>query len=407
MSRFFCLVFQHFPWYAAQQNEPSLRHHAVVIVQGNKVIAASPPARAAGATIGWTLSRAVALLPNVRTVFHNPAVTAVAWDGVLAALFSHSPCVESIRPGLAFMAVAASNAKLPSLKAWDAQAGIADDRATAELAARTARPAVCRAVRSGRHTSFLRQVPVDILQEVGVSPETIERLGWFGWTNIADLHRLTSRQLRAQFAEADILYRYAQGNDVRAIPAYRLPDEIEASFLFETPVSEPQHWQPALILVCEEVVRQLQGKTVRAVELQIQTPHKVLKNRRLLREATAAPRAIIEHAQTVMVGLARHKNDIEKLTVVLGGLQLVPPIQSQLFRPSRPPIMPVLRHLERRFPGLMRRAVSIDAEAYLPEDGCRLEPVSFEANAASVRPMVDGQARHCRPPGRSSQLALP
>ena len=75
------------------------------------------------------------------------------------------------------------------VKGWNAQAALASDRATVELAAHRVSPGTVRQVKNAR--GFLQRTPSTMLMELGLSAVASERLQWFGLKTVADLTRLS------------------------------------------------------------------------------------------------------------------------------------------------------------------------------------------------------------------------
>ena len=78
---------------------------AVVADRPNRgrVIAASPSARAQGATVGQTVTQAVAAAPNAHVVVHDGARAAALWEEALDALDAVTPLIDDVRQGIAFL----------------------------------------------------------------------------------------------------------------------------------------------------------------------------------------------------------------------------------------------------------------------------------------------------------------
>ena len=391
MPRFLCLFIAGFPAWAAAYHEPALRGKPVLIYRSGRVIATSPEAAQAGVQPGWMLTRAQAQVPEAIALPHHAALTSLAWDEVLAALYQLTPYLESIRPGLVLADIKPESAIMPLAQQWQVRAGAASDRTTAELAAFTASIGTLNTIAPGNSFDFLKLVQTKHLKRVGVSDATIERLGWFGWHTVGHLRALTLRQLNAQFAEGELLYRYAQAEDVRPVCHYVLPPTAHAKYDFEEPAREPYEREPVLKYLVEQAHSQLNGRTTQMVTVSVETPASRLHNRRILWEATASLHSLHLAARQTLASLLEPNSSgspscrtefcIARLELRLGGLEHPVPVQHHLFAPSRPSITPVLRSLEARFPGCLQRIVTVDQHAYLPEAGYRFVPLALEDKA--------------------------
>ena len=422
MLRFCCIWIPNFVAWAAARHDPALRHHPVLIYGGGKVIAASPEVRAAGVQTGWSIGRAQALVPDVISLPQSVVPVSTIWDDLLAELYKLTPQIESIRPGMALLRVKPESVLKPLLEEWEAQGGAADDRSTAELAALTAPISKLRCVHPGRSRAFLKQVPMAALREVGVRDTVIERLGWFGWHKVGQLRAVTRRQLMAQFEAGEPLFRYAQASDLRPIASYLPPPCITVKFDFEEAAQEPYEIEPVLDLLVEEALTQLDGRICHSITVsleagadsQLQSAQQPLCQQRLLKEPTADPRLLREATYFGLHGLLRAGITVSAIEVRLGGLAQPQAVQRALFTASRPPVEAAIRAVEHRFPMMLRRIMTLDRHAYLPEEGFRLEPLcaavdQMRANKPapatrkrSVQKPLVSQPQHDRPQQGSS-----
>ncbi len=406
MPHFLCLWWPHFPAWAAQQGEPRLRDRPLLVYQAGRIIAVSLEAQQAGAQVGWTLHRAQAQLrpshPN--TVFwplHGPTVNRT-WEAVLTALLDFTPCLESPRPGSLMADVRPPRALLPLLRTWQAQggagrAGVAQDRATAELAAYSTTPGTLRTIRQGYGTAFLSRSPLSLLSPAGIREETLERLQWFGWRTLGDLASLTQRQLVAQFDQGALLFRYAQAGspsaDQRPVGYYRQPPTVNISFTFDTPVREPREWEAVLSLLIEQNLTALQGRGAQAVAVTIASTKGSFRCHRLLPALTDAHRSFYEVARHLLLELTKASSSFFSLEVQLAALQPLPSEQGQLFGRNRPPVSVAAQAIEARFPGALRRIVWLDRNAYLPETAFRFEPITTEHKQPLPKPRKSGRSQ--------------
>lgn len=385
MPRFLCLWLPDFAAWAAAYADPSLREQPVLAYRAGRIVAISSEARAAGAQVGWTLHRAQAQLPSaVFWPIHGPTINAV-WAEVVAALLDFTLYIESQRPGLLRADVRPPCAVLPLLRQWQAQSGVADDRATAELAALTTTRGTLRSVHTGQSAAFLRHVPLTALQEAGVRDDTLERLRWFGWRSVGDLCYLKERQLAAEFDQGRLLFSYAQASDLRPISLYRQPPVSATTFAFDTPVREPREWEPVLALLIEQNLAALQGRGAETVTVIIETANAVQRAHRLLHSLTADKRSFQETARRLLLSLLQNHAPMRRLTLQLGELRVLPAVQGSLFGTKRPPVSVALRAVEERFPGQLQRIVMLDRHAYLPERAFRLDPISPDEELAQPK----------------------
>jgi nucleotidyltransferase/DNA polymerase involved in DNA repair len=404
MPRFFCLSLPDFPAWAAARNDTDLRGKPLVIYASGKVIAASPAAHAAGIQTGWSVSRAQARMPGLIALPQDHQTTHAAWQEVLAALYDLTPCIESIRPGLALADIRPESIVIPLLREWQAhggsaRGGLADDRTAAELAALTASPGSLRRIKPGRSAAYLQCVPVNVLQHVGIQSRTIERIGWFGWKSVGHLRALTRRQCVAQFADGETLYHYAQADDVRPVATYKLPPTIRMHYAFEQAVREPGEIELVLHHLIEQACQELNHRTAGSLAVGLETPQGWLYGRRLLRDGITTTQALETAAFLALEAVLRRAKAVSGVELQLGALTALQPVQEQLFEPSRPPIDKALHAVEHRHPGMMRRIVIVERNAYLPEWAHRLEPIVLASEKVATRSSAPKRARRQTPTG--------
>ncbi len=251
---FGCLIIQQFPVWAACYENPLLAVEPLIIHRKGRVYSACSRVLETGVRLGWDLQRAQSLCPAAKAQNYNANLEAYAWEEILKQLYGLTPRLEPHAPGalffeppversIAWLSTMAAFSKLVSQ--WNAQAGLAGDRATAELAARQAKPGEFRRIRDTR--GFLRSAPIRALAGLGLSEDAIERLDWFGFNTVYELQQLTRSQIDSQFAnrtkpnDARLLWRFARADAVDAdrqpIQTYQLPP-VEAN-AFEVRLARP------------------------------------------------------------------------------------------------------------------------------------------------------------------------
>ena len=397
MSRFCCLFFRHFEAWSARRADASLASGPFAIYARDKIIAASPEALLAGAQVGWTLRRLQSRLPEVRALPFNPTQVGSVWQDVLTVLYSQTPRVESLRPGLAMVDIAAPRIA-PLVSEWGIRAGLADNRATAELAAYAARAQETRVIPPGQHIKFYDTLPLSTLAGAGIGAETIERLNWFGWTTVGHIRSLKESELQAQFPkEGRTLYRFAQAADVRRVPVYAPPVSILERFAFDEPARQPSEWEQALADAVQFACGKLGDRQVGKLAVFAETTAGDYRSVRLLREPVSSQRTIYEQAHQMLLETLPHEEatPIYALELRLGGFVAPIVVQEELFESKGRQravdgFRAVLHRLESRFPEKMKRAVIVSPHAPRPEERYRYEPA---LNTNAIRPAIRPAAR--------------
>lgn len=395
----------------------------LIVAERGHVVAADADARRAGVHAGQALPRAQALAPTARVQVRNRAAEAARWEGVLEALGTLTPQVESPVVGVAYLGVnaraahalqnagsettgsEANEAGDPDRQRWQsvierlgAHAGLAGDRSTARLAAARAGQGHLLVVRE--RTAFLRRYPVDALVPGGPSggPDLgleagLDVPGWvaadlkaFGYGTLYGVSRLTRRQLTAQFgAEGARLHDLLHLGDLGPVARYQAPPVLGASV--EMDGCTPEHVAGALDGLVDEAARELVRVAARRITVRLEgsfepedhldttTEHAAFEcaatermASRLLGQALTDPDAVLRAARSLLEGLLVRlgaHDTVDRLVLELGALTPARPQQAGLFA-SRPSPAFAARGVNRRFPGAIRRAVVV--YALFPEE---------------------------------------
>lgn len=376
MSRFLCVFITDFPAWAAVRGAPHLRNRAVLICDNGGVVSASPRARRAGVQAGYSLSQAQSLVPQAVVLPNSPSLVAAAWNRVLEALHRLTPRVESSRCGMALLHLDTPDAIKPLLQNWGAQAGIADDRSTAELAALTAVAGTLQVVPPGRSGTFLSGVPLRVLEQAGISAQTSQWLRSLGLRYVGEMSRLGKHQLAEFCPEAELLLRYANAADKHPVGYWTPPPTVSAHFDFGEPAIEAFELEAALELLVARVHEQLAGRQAHNITLTAITQFDQVQRYRFFREPISNRLGLhvaVHQLQREFPGsfAARHLQ-IERLELRLGGLVPPRPAQGLLFA-MKPHWKDVLRGAERRLSNAARR-VALTGFSPLLEEEPRLEP---------------------------------
>jgi hypothetical protein len=211
----------------------------------------------------------------------------------------------------------------------------------------------------------------------------------------------------AQFAEAGQLHRYAQCWDMRRVPQYQIPPSVQAHYEWDEPVCEPCEIEPVVEHVLQQTCDQLQGRVARSVTVAAHTTGGWKRGCRLLREGTASWQLLRLATQRALESAWRPGVAVRGVEVRLDGLALPQAVQGHLFGAVRPGQQAAVQAMRERFPGALLRAVIINANAYLPEEAFRLEPISDEriiatGKSAKLRPVRSPRRRKEGRPKQSS-----
>ena len=234
---------------ALDEAEESPRSPAAVL-SANVVEVCNAAARAAGVRRGQRRRDAQARCPELVLLPANPDRDARAFEPVLTTVEDLRPGVAALRPGLLAVrapgswygtesdAAATVCQALVESGVWDVRLGIADDLFTAEQAARTADVQSWEVVPAGGSASFLRGLPVHVLQGDGQQGrDLVSLLQRLGLQTLGDLADLPGEAVEHRLgAYGAGVWRRARGEDPALFAARTPPPELDAEVVFEPPL---------------------------------------------------------------------------------------------------------------------------------------------------------------------------
>ncbi|MCW2758870.1 MAG: putative DNA-directed polymerase, partial [Nocardioidaceae bacterium] len=208
------------------------------------------PARAEGVRRGQRRRDAQARCPDLLLLDANPDRDARAFETVLGAVEALRPGVASLRPGLLAVrapgryfgneenAAAVVAECLVGEGVWDCRFGVADDLFTAEQAARAADVQGWRIVAPGESASFLRTLPVEVLEGDGQpGREAASLLRRLGLTTLGDLAGLPADAVHQRFGRYGAqVWKRARGEDPSHFAPRTPPADLTAEIAFEPPL---------------------------------------------------------------------------------------------------------------------------------------------------------------------------
>ncbi|WP_182523749.1 DNA polymerase Y family protein [Nocardioides dongkuii] len=219
------------------------------VFHANLVQACNGPARASGVRRGMRRRDAQGRCPELAVLAASPDRDARTFEDVLAAVEEIRPGVAPLRPGLVALrspgrfyggeaeAGAVLAERLVTLGVWDNRTGVADELFTAEQAARRARPQESLVVPAGGSGQFLRELPVDVLDE----PDAVSLLKRLGLRTLGDLARLRAVEVRDRFGpHVAWVHRVVAGEGSVHLPTRTPPPELARHVDFEPPLDSAE-----------------------------------------------------------------------------------------------------------------------------------------------------------------------
>ena len=255
---------------ALDEADRSPRSPAAVL-SANIVEVCNGPARSEGVRRGQRRRDAQSRCPELLLLPANPDRDARAFEPVMAIVEDLRPGVAALRPGLLAVrapgswygtetkAAAAVCQALVDGGVWDVRVGIADDLFTAEQAARAAELQSWEVVPAGGSASFLRGLPVQVLQGDGPQGRDLvsllQRLGLRTLGDLADLPGVAVEHRLGAYGAA--VWRRARGQDPALFVARTPPPELDAATVFEPPLDSVEVITFSVRTTAERFVSQL------------------------------------------------------------------------------------------------------------------------------------------------------
>lgn len=195
-------------------------------------------ARALGVRRGMKVRHAQSVCPELTVIDDNPDRDGRMFTALAAGFDDVAASVEVLRPGLVVVDIAAAGAfhggeekavemllDAAARRGIDAFAGVADEIATAVVAARSS-----AVVPPGGSGEFLARQPLKVLvaeTSLGADVETVKALGQLGVTTLGELAQLPSTAVSTRFGRAGMAcHRIA-----RAAPDRRVAPELPVADL--------------------------------------------------------------------------------------------------------------------------------------------------------------------------------
>ncbi len=268
---------------ALEEAEESPRSAAAVL-HANVVEVCNGPARSEGVRRGMRRRDAQAACPELLLLPANPDRDARAFEPVLAVVEDLRPGVAALRPGMLAVrapgswygsetaAAATVSQSLVDTGVWDVRLGIADDLFTAERAARSAQVQSWTVVSEGGSAGFLRDVPVEVLQDDGPrGRELVGLLQRLGLRSLGDLADLPGDAVEHRLgAHGAAVRRRARGEDRELFAARTPPPELDAHVWFEPPLDSVEAITFSVRTTAERFVAQLARRQLVATGVRIE-----------------------------------------------------------------------------------------------------------------------------------------
>jgi protein ImuB len=271
---------------ALREAERSPAEPAAVLAAG-VVEVCNGPARDEGVRRGQRRRDAQARCPELVLLDANPDRDVRHFEPVLETVEALRPGVASLRPGLLAVrapgrwfggeanAAAVLAEALVDAGVWDCRLGVADDLFTAEQAARRAPVQECELVDAGGSASYLRALPVEVLEADGAEGrEAVSLLRRLGLRTLGDLAELPLDSVQDRFGRYGVrIWRRARGEAATRMAPRTPPTDLTAEVSFEPPLDSVEAVCFSVRTTAERLITDLAARQLVATGVRIEAEH--------------------------------------------------------------------------------------------------------------------------------------
>lgn len=322
----------------------------LLLVQSQRVLACSDRLTERGVQVGMTVAAAEALTQSLplQTVPVDYHCAELAWEELLEGLYGYTPFLLPQWPETCWARLDIEQTRSLT-EQFGLAAGLASDRATAQLASLLAQPGQCLQVAPGQEQEFANQVPLPTLLHGGVAWVSLERLHWLGFARVGDLRRLSEAQLTLRFHDGALLHRLSRPGSRQSLGCWAPPEERVGEAVCEEGCQRQEGFKLALQCAHENLGDRLTSR----ITVELEYAHGVERAARWLKQPTGQARKIALTAQPLWEGLQREQEP-ERIRLRLAGLRTPQRQQGSLWL-LRPSVQGALQQLQQRFPGVVKK----------------------------------------------------
>jgi DNA polymerase-4 len=337
-----------------QRDEPSLRGKPVVVGGNTRgvVAAASYEARAFGIRSAMPMRDALRRCPDLCRVpprmSHYQEISAE----VFSIFHEFTPMVEGLSLDEAFLDVTGSlqlfgdevmiareiKKRIQERISLTASVGIAPNKLVAKIASDLEKPDGLVVVTPDNMRETLDPLPVQVIP--GIGKETLARLKRIPITTVADLRLATDRDLESVFGRfASRTRDRASGIDDRPVISSRTDKSISAEETFDHDLSDRREMSRHLLQLSERTAARLRAKELVAGTVQVkirQADFTTCTRQRSLRPPGNGTEMIYHAATSLLEDWLNEFPGTKIRLLGVGGNELVPDAQPDLFAPSAP-----------------------------------------------------------------------
>ncbi len=306
-----------------KRDDPDLRDKPVLIGGGRRgvVAAACYVARLYGVKSAMPMFKALSACPDAVVIRPNMAKYRAEGHRIRAMMLELTPQVEPLSIDEAFLDLTSTEAlhRAPPAETLARLAarvereldltvsiGLAPNKLLAKIASDLDKPRGFAVLGKAEGRAFLAEQPVGILW--GVGPALQKSLARQGIAKVGDLLGYEELELVALFGSiGKRLYRFARGEDPRAVEPNAPAKSISAETTFEADLDRPEQLAARLWPLCEKVSRRLKAAGVagHGVALKLKThDFRTLTRSRRLSDPTQLAERLYREAYAMLLAEA-------------------------------------------------------------------------------------------------------
>ncbi|MDF1602067.1 DNA polymerase Y family protein [Nocardioides sp. YIM 152315] len=270
------------PVVAALADEGLPSHLPAAVFHANLVQSGNAAARSFGVRRGMRRRDAQSRCPELKVYRATPERDSRTFETVLAAVEEQHPGVAPLRPGLAALrsprrvrggetaAAALLAERLVELGVWDPRLGVADELFTAEQAARQASSQDCRVIAPGESVPFLRELPVESIDDAADGGDAVSLLRRLGLRTLGELADLPAAAVRDRFGpRVAWVHRVVGGAGAVPLSTRTPPPELARHVDFEPPLDNAETITFSARQTADRVVAGLAAQQLVCTEVRI------------------------------------------------------------------------------------------------------------------------------------------
>ena len=365
-----CALFEPFTLWHAGWLEPALKSKPLVALKGHHVAHASKMARSSGIGAGMSVAGAHARCGDLVIIDSNEATLQRAWDDVLAKLYGFSDRLEPADLGRVFLDVTEADARLIA-ETFGARVARGSSQEHAHLLALVAKEGEARLEPVETEQQALWAIPIHVLEVLGLSKKTVERLAWLGVTELGGLRRWSRTQLELYLGdEAKLLTRYLHGPHRTEVRRYVPAVVLRESHTFEEEALELWQLAPVLEQLVQRLIPRLGDRAATHLTLTAEVKGLIFSATRVSKQPLRDEGALLRLVSLTFADCGVQGLGVERLELSLAGLAR-PNTQGGLWH-HKENVDKAVRTVEARFPGAMLRFEELDPFTPVPEFSHRL-----------------------------------